>query len=77
MSNAQPHSHKQLSLTNSEWQARKAAAIARGQGNVAPVYVERACNSEVWDVEGNRYVDFGTRSNMSMNLSGSVFSSSR
>ena len=25
-----------------------------------PVYVERAENSEIWDVEGKRYIDFGT-----------------
>ena len=32
----------------------------RGQGNIAPVYVERAAGSELWDVEGKRYIDFGT-----------------
>ncbi|HSN51408.1 MAG TPA: 4-aminobutyrate--2-oxoglutarate transaminase [Woeseiaceae bacterium] len=45
---------------NAEWQERKAAAIARGQGNMAPVYIERAKNAELWDVEGRRYIDFGT-----------------
>ncbi len=45
---------------NAEWQARKVAAIARGQGNMAPVYIERAKNAELWDVEGKRYIDFGT-----------------
>ena len=45
---------------NAEWQARKVAAIARGQGNLAPVYIERARNAEMWDVEGRRYIDFGT-----------------
>ncbi len=47
-------------LSNSEWQARKEEAVARGQGNIAPVYVERAAGSEIWDVEGKRYIDFGT-----------------
>ncbi|NMP16950.1 4-aminobutyrate--2-oxoglutarate transaminase [Thalassotalea sp. Y01] len=47
-------------LSNQQWQDRKQASIARGQGNVYPVYVDRALNSEVWDVEGNRYIDFGT-----------------
>ena len=47
-------------ISNAEWQERKVAAIARGQGNIAPVYVERAQNAELWDVEGNRYIDFGT-----------------
>jgi 4-aminobutyrate aminotransferase/(S)-3-amino-2-methylpropionate transaminase len=46
--------------TNHELQQRKQAAMARGQGNVAPVYVERAQNAEVWDVEGRRYIDFGS-----------------
>ena len=47
-------------MTNAEWQERKLAAMAVGQGNIAPVYVERAQNAELWDVEGNRYIDFGT-----------------
>jgi len=47
-------------MTNSELQLRKTQVIARGQGNVYPVYVERAENSEIWDVEGKRYIDFGT-----------------
>jgi len=46
--------------TNAEWQARKLAAMARGQGNIAPVYIERGRNAELWDVEGNRYIDFGS-----------------
>ena len=46
--------------TNAAWQERKAAAMARGQGNIAPVYIERGLNAELWDVEGNRYIDFGT-----------------
>lgn len=47
-------------VNNSEWQKRKEAAFARGLSNVAPVYVERARGSEIWDVEGNRYIDFAT-----------------
>ena len=39
---------------------RKQAAIARGQGNIAAVYIDRAENAEMWDVEGKRYIDFGT-----------------
>ncbi len=46
--------------TNADWQERKAAAMARGQGNIAAVYIERAKNAEMWDVEGRRYIDFGT-----------------
>ena len=47
-------------LSNADWQARKEDAVARGQGNIAPVYISRAQGSELWDVEGNRYIDFGT-----------------
>ena len=50
----------QAGLSNAQWQARKVAAMARGQGNIAPVYVDRAVNAELWDVEGRRYIDFGT-----------------
>lgn len=49
-----------MSLTNNDLQQRKAAVIARGQGNAYPVYIERGENAEIWDVEGNRYIDFGT-----------------
>jgi 4-aminobutyrate aminotransferase/(S)-3-amino-2-methylpropionate transaminase len=47
-------------MTNKNLQARKSQVIARGHGNVYPVYVERAKNAELWDVEGNRYIDFGS-----------------
>ncbi|WP_394147405.1 4-aminobutyrate--2-oxoglutarate transaminase [Shewanella atlantica] len=47
-------------MTNSSLQARKSKVMPRGQGNVYPVYVERAKNAELWDVEGKRYIDFGT-----------------
>ena len=47
-------------MNNTDLQARKNKVIARGQGNVYPVYVESAQNAEIWDVEGNRYIDFGT-----------------
>ena len=46
--------------SNADWQARKIAAIPRGEGNLMPVYVKRAKNAEIWDVEDNRYIDFGT-----------------
>ncbi len=47
-------------ISNAQWQVRKQAAIARGQGNIAAVYIDYAKNAEMWDVEGNRYIDFGT-----------------
>jgi 4-aminobutyrate aminotransferase/(S)-3-amino-2-methylpropionate transaminase len=49
-----------MSGLNAELQQRKMASMARGQGNVYPIYVAKAKNAEVWDVEGNRYIDLGT-----------------
>lgn len=46
--------------TNAKWQKRKENAIARGQGNLVPIYIDRAENAELWDVEGARYIDFGS-----------------
>ena len=60
MSNAELKVTEVAGLSNHDWQARKEDAVARGQGNIAPVYIERALGSELWDVEGNRYIDFGT-----------------
>ena len=39
---------------------RRVAAVPRGVGNSLAVYAERAQNSELWDVEGRRYVDFAS-----------------
>jgi len=44
---------------NSDWQQRKSRSFARGMANLYPVFVDRARNAEVWDVEGKRYIDFG------------------
>lgn len=38
--------------------ARRAEAIPRAIGNAHAVFASRALNSEIWDVEGNRYIDF-------------------
>jgi len=47
-------------MNNAQLQQRKTKVIARGQGNVYPVYVDHAENAELWDVEGKRFIDFGT-----------------
>ncbi len=60
MSSASLTANKDAAPTNREWQTRKDAAMARGEGNVAPVFVDRASGSEIWDVEGKRYIDFAT-----------------
>ena len=43
---------------NAGLKARREAATPRGVGITAPFFVKRAENSELWDVEGRRYVDF-------------------
>jgi len=43
--------------TNEELQAIRDAAIPKGVGIQTTVYVDRARNAEIWDVEGNRYID--------------------
>ena len=45
-------------MKNTEIAKRRDDAIARGVGMMTQIYVDRAENSEVWDVEGNRYIDF-------------------
>lgn len=40
--------------------ARRHAAVPRGVGTAAPIFVERAENAEMWDVEGNHYIDFAS-----------------
>ncbi|MCP3675020.1 MAG: aminotransferase class III-fold pyridoxal phosphate-dependent enzyme, partial [Gammaproteobacteria bacterium] len=45
---------------NNDLQTRKDKVIARGLGNMVPVYIDKADNAELWDVEGKRYIDFGT-----------------
>ena len=44
--------------TNAEIFARREAAVPRGIGHSTPISAQRALNSEVWDVEGKRYIDF-------------------
>ena len=46
--------------TNAAIDARRIAATPRGVGIGFPIYAERALNAELWDVEGRRYIDFGS-----------------
>ena len=45
-------------LKNAEVARRRTDAISRGVGVQTEIYVDRALNAEVWDIEGNRYIDF-------------------
>jgi 4-aminobutyrate aminotransferase len=43
---------------NASLRARRELATPRGVSTAAPFFVERAENSELWDAEGRRYIDF-------------------
>jgi 4-aminobutyrate aminotransferase/(S)-3-amino-2-methylpropionate transaminase len=43
---------------NQQLHDRRAASISRGMSTMLPVYIERADNAELWDADGNRYIDF-------------------
>lgn len=45
-------------MKNADISARKNDAISRGVGMTTQIYADKAENSEIWDVEGNRYIDF-------------------
>ena len=44
--------------TNAELLERRSANVPQGLGSATGVFAERAENAEIWDVEGNRYIDF-------------------
>ncbi|MGQ0711963.1 MAG: 4-aminobutyrate--2-oxoglutarate transaminase [Rhodoferax sp.] len=45
-------------LHNAALMARRRAALPAGLGQAFEIFVDRADNAEVWDVEGRRYIDF-------------------
>ena len=38
--------------------ARQHAAVPRGVGHLHQIFIDRAENGEIWDVQGQRYIDF-------------------
>jgi 4-aminobutyrate aminotransferase/(S)-3-amino-2-methylpropionate transaminase len=44
--------------TNAELLQRRGTAVPRGITHATPVFAAHAENSEIWDVEGKRYIDF-------------------
>lgn len=44
--------------TNVELWERRERSVPRGIASACPVFPERALNSELWDAEGNRLIDF-------------------
>ncbi|RWM12617.1 MAG: 4-aminobutyrate--2-oxoglutarate transaminase [Mesorhizobium sp.] len=47
-------------MKNSAISERKNQSISRGVGITTQIYADRAENSEIWDVEGRRYIDFSS-----------------
>ncbi|CAK1855660.1 4-aminobutyrate aminotransferase PuuE [Vibrio crassostreae] len=45
-------------MTNQQLHQRRSQVIAQGMGALYPLYVEKAENAHVWDVDGNKYIDF-------------------
>jgi len=45
-------------MLNAEIETRRQAAMSRGVGVMTQIYVDKAENAELWDKEGNRYIDF-------------------
>ena len=43
---------------NADLHARRLAATPRGIGVAQDFFADRALNSEIWDVEGRRFIDF-------------------
>jgi len=44
--------------SNAALRTRRERAVARGVSTLAPFFIDHAENAELWDVEGNRYIDF-------------------
>ena len=45
-------------LTNAQLHQRRLDATPRGIGVMAQFFIDRAQNSELWDIEGRRFIDF-------------------
>lgn len=46
-------------VSNENLHNRRLAATPRGIGVMANFFIDKALNSEVWDIEGRRFIDFG------------------
>ncbi|MDH5530335.1 MAG: 4-aminobutyrate--2-oxoglutarate transaminase [Paracoccaceae bacterium] len=47
-------------MKNAEIETRRQSAMSRGVGVMTQIYADRAENAEIWDTEGNRYIDFAS-----------------
>ena len=46
--------------SNADLQRLRESSVPRGVATMLPVFVERASNAEMWDADGNRYIDFAS-----------------
>lgn len=44
--------------TNQDWLRRREQAVPRGLATLTSVFADYAEDAEIWDVDGNRYIDF-------------------
>jgi len=47
-------------MNNQKLLSRRNNALPRGAATSLPVFVQKAAGSEIWDVEGNHYIDFAS-----------------
>jgi len=47
-----------MMTSNASLLQRRSAAVPRGVGTAMPIFAGHACNAELWDVEGRRFIDF-------------------
>jgi len=45
---------------NAKLMDRRSAAISNGVGLMHPLFAREALNAELWDVGGNRFIDFAS-----------------
>jgi 4-aminobutyrate aminotransferase/(S)-3-amino-2-methylpropionate transaminase len=53
-----PAAYSVKTTTNAALMLRRHAAVARGVGQTHEIFISHALDSEFWDVEGRRYIDF-------------------
>lgn len=47
-----------MTASNQSLMQRREQAVPRGVGQIHPLFIQRAENATVWDVEGRQYIDF-------------------
>ena len=47
-----------MAENNQSLMLRREQAVARGVGQIHPVFIDRAENATIWDIEGQQYLDF-------------------